>query len=440
MEYLAPLLYPVTDVGRVLRSAVRRVFEHLHDHLIPHPRNNYHPHVLGHRTLALYSMLIVTVKIIAVSAPLLLGQPSASIASAITSTNIFNLTNASRAEFGVPALTLNSKLASAAQAKAQALLQCQCFAHNIVIDGKTVTPWDFIRSAGYSYLTAGENLAIDFQEAEEVGAAWMNSPGHKANIINKNFEEIGIGIAQGEFQGHNSIVVVQEFGTPAVEKVAVTQPAPTPSQTVASAVEPTPAPTAQAPKTVAAAPKKETPSFGPVSASAAAEVPPAAIIGTGVYVVDGQVKIAADTQGAVSKVIAHFGEEAVMLNAKSDTHWEGSVPLDKVVAGSQKVSITAHDEKGTVLSEQIASFSNDTANNFSASPVEVKPEESKHITVFGRTIDLGAFEKQFYLLFITLLLTALIIAIAVRRHVQHVSLVAHSSFVVVLAVLMFVGI
>src|SRR4029078_3041745 len=125
-------------------------------------------------------------------------------------------TNTSRNSYGLSTLTYNDELAKAAQTKANDMLAKGYFAHNTP-DGKT--PWDFIQAQHYNYIMAGENLAVNFTEAENVEDAWMNSPGHKANILNKNCEEIGIGISQGNFQGHNAIFVVQMFGTPVEQKI-----------------------------------------------------------------------------------------------------------------------------------------------------------------------------------------------------------------------------
>jgi hypothetical protein len=94
---------------------------------------------------------------------------------------------------------------------------------------------------------AGENLAVNFVEVEDEHQAWMNSTGHRANIMNENFKEIGIGIKIGEFQGGTSTIVVQMFGTPAVQNVALSE-------------KPTPV---EQPKTVAA--EKNCPASNPSS-------------------------------------------------------------------------------------------------------------------------------------------------------------------------------
>ena len=191
MEYLLLNIAMVRPVFGRIFSPVFAFGRHLYDHVVPSHRNNYHPHILGHRSLALISILLVTVKIFSLSV-LAFGAVDTASSAAITTENIISLTNESRLAYGLAALSENQQLKAAAQAKAEDMLAKGYFAHNTP-DGKT--PWDFIVSAGYTYLQAGENLAVNFLDAEDVEAAWMNSPGHKANILNKHFQEIGIGIA-----------------------------------------------------------------------------------------------------------------------------------------------------------------------------------------------------------------------------------------------------
>jgi hypothetical protein len=73
----------------------------------------------------------------------------------------------------------------------------------------------FIDNEGYEYITVAENLASgDFADAEALVDAWMNSPGHRANILNHDVTEIGIAVAYTEFQGRMQYVAVQHFGRP----------------------------------------------------------------------------------------------------------------------------------------------------------------------------------------------------------------------------------
>jgi len=116
-----------------------------------------------------------------------------------------------RQENGLKALSINSLLINSAKAKAEAMLSANCWSHYCP-DGKS--PWDFFDDSGYIYLYAGENLAEGFENNEGVMNAWMNSLTHKENILNEQFNEIGIGFAYGNYQGiSNNTVIVVHFGT-----------------------------------------------------------------------------------------------------------------------------------------------------------------------------------------------------------------------------------
>lgn len=184
-------------------------FRHLYDTVVPGPRNHYRPHALSRRALSLYGGLMLSLKVLAVFSVTAIPVGQA-YSSAISVANVISLTNDSRAASNLAPLTENAELDQAAQAKADDMLQNQYFAHTSP-SGKT--PWDFIEGAHYNYIIAGENLAINFYSAESVEQAWMNSPGHRANILNANFADIGVGFSQGMYQGLPAIFVVQEFGT-----------------------------------------------------------------------------------------------------------------------------------------------------------------------------------------------------------------------------------
>jgi len=415
MEYVSDILtYPVSSIGRGLGASIKRGLEHLHDHVIPHPRNNYHPHLLGHRALALISMLMLAAKIVSIAA-LTMSPAESAFSSDITATNIINLTNASRAANGLQALTSNSQLTEAAQAKARALLDCQCFSHNI----GTKTPWDFIKAAGYQYLMAGENLAVNFVDAETEHEAWMNSSGHRANILNSNFEEIGIGIISGSFQGGDSIIVVQMFGLAAEQNVAVS-PKPTP---VAPKPGLQPQSASAAPETVAPAPTLPTPIPETIKPS---------ITNTELSRDGDNLKITATSEGPVSKVTATYGKQAVMLEPKSETVWEGSVPINALTESGQQLTIVAYDINGVAAASRVASFSQDLPGAFAP----INEPEQKQASFFGYHFDYHKFTQNFYLLLAASILAAMILAIGIRRHVQHVHMIANGSFVVMLAMLL----
>jgi len=122
-----------------------------------------------------------------------------------------SLTNQDRAENNVALLAQNALLDKAAQLKAEDMARRGYFSHTTP-EGKT--PWYFLDQVGYKYSAAGENLAVNFFESKDVADAWMSSPPHRANIIRKDFTEIGIGVASGIYRGRNTVFVVQFFGRP----------------------------------------------------------------------------------------------------------------------------------------------------------------------------------------------------------------------------------
>ncbi|MFA4834120.1 MAG: CAP domain-containing protein [Patescibacteria group bacterium] len=138
--------------------------------------------------------------------------PKLAYLSSITPEKIIELTNENRVENNLNVLTANQVLAQAAEAKAQAILTGGQFQHNI--GDKKFSEW--IKEAGYKYSYVGENLAIDFITSEGVLDAWLASNTHKKNILNSYYQEIGVAVAQGNFDGQNTTLVVQIFGAPPV--------------------------------------------------------------------------------------------------------------------------------------------------------------------------------------------------------------------------------
>lgn len=111
--------------------------------------------------------------------------------------------NAKRADAGLAPLVHNAKLDASAQAKADAMVSLGFFAHN---DPDGSAPWHYITDAGYAYTYAGENLSKDY-DPEHAVDAWMNSPTHKANILNPHYRETGFAI-EGPY-------IVEHFASPA---------------------------------------------------------------------------------------------------------------------------------------------------------------------------------------------------------------------------------
>jgi uncharacterized protein YkwD len=119
---------------------------------------------------------------------------------------VLQLVNAERAKAGCSPVTVDAKLTKAAQNHSQDMADHTNMSHT-GSDGSSMT--DRLGRVGYAYRSAGENVAAGYGTADSVMDGWMNSPGHKANILNCGFREIGIGLAgPGNYW-------TQNFGTPA---------------------------------------------------------------------------------------------------------------------------------------------------------------------------------------------------------------------------------
>lgn len=103
------------------------------------------------------------------------------------------LVNEQRAANGLAALTLNEELSNVARAKSQDMHDNNYFSHTSPTYG---SPFDMMKSFGISYRTAGENIAMGYSTPEAVMNAWMNSEGHRANILNSSYTQIGIGYVE----------------------------------------------------------------------------------------------------------------------------------------------------------------------------------------------------------------------------------------------------
>lgn len=169
---------------------------------------HHRAHALSHASLFIYLQVLIfataALYFLRLSAPQILGQVTFSAGQIIT------LTNEQRVAQGLSALTYNSFLAQGAGAKAADMFANDYWAHNSP-SGRT--PWSFITEAGYKYIFAGENLARDFNDPQSAVGAWMGSPSHRSNILDKNFREIGVAVSSGKLTGREGILVVQMFGT-----------------------------------------------------------------------------------------------------------------------------------------------------------------------------------------------------------------------------------
>jgi uncharacterized protein YkwD len=171
-------------------------------------------------------------------------------ATSMSTGGLLSSTNGARSSNGVKSLKTNSKLAAAAQAKANDMAARNYWSH-YTPDGKS--PWTFVVAKGYSYQILGVILATGFCDEQATIDGWMASPPHRENLLDSNFTEVGFGFANNpnytSAGGGPMTIVVAFYGKPQVLAAETTKKAVSPP---ASAVTAKPSPPAPAP-----APKKK---------------------------------------------------------------------------------------------------------------------------------------------------------------------------------------
>lgn len=202
---------------------------------IPHKKNHFHPHVL--RPVALLALVALLLSVNTVyNFVMARSFQVLGYATSISAGEVIALSNQQRAANGLPALNTSAQLNQAAAAKAQHMFANNYWAH-FAPDG--TSPWYFVSATGYSYTTAGENLAKDFNTSAGVVNGWMASEGHKANILNTSFQDTGVAVVNGTLLGAETTLVVAMYAAP---KASAPAPAPTPAPAAPVATQPTPTP------------------------------------------------------------------------------------------------------------------------------------------------------------------------------------------------------
>ncbi|GHI00255.1 SafA/ExsA family spore coat assembly protein [Neobacillus kokaensis] len=112
---------------------------------------------------------------------------------------VIQLTNQERAKYGLKPLTANWELSRVARYKAMDMRDKNYFSHTSPTYG---SPFDMIKNFGISYRSAAENIAAGQTTPAAAVKAWMNSPGHRANILSTSTNQIGVGYAKGGAYGH----------------------------------------------------------------------------------------------------------------------------------------------------------------------------------------------------------------------------------------------
>src|ERR1035437_4253901 len=181
----------------------------LHHFFLPREDNNYRSEFLHHKTILALILLFISAGLftsfIKSNFPSVLG-----ISSNISNQELLILTNQQRQNNNLGALIDNSELDQAAANKASDMFSKDYWAHN---SPNGTTPWVFIKSAGYNYIYAGENLARGFNSAPDVITAWMNSPEHRQNVLSPNYQNVGFAVATGKLSGEDTVLVVEMLGS-----------------------------------------------------------------------------------------------------------------------------------------------------------------------------------------------------------------------------------
>jgi len=189
-------------------------------HFVPHAENDHRPHFLRSENARAIITVVLFFELIVFILPTFhfVGIVKNSNLGSVLPVVLATLTNEERIQNSLPELVVSPALTQAATLKAEDMATKGYFAH-VSPEGKT--PWHWFQKVGYKYDYAGENLAVNFTDSKDVTDAWMNSPGHKANIIKANYKEMGTGIAFGTYKGQDTIFVVQMYANPHIEKQGV---------------------------------------------------------------------------------------------------------------------------------------------------------------------------------------------------------------------------
>ncbi len=172
--------------------------------IIPNYKNSFHPFLIRKPLLVLYTACLLTVNFLSPN------FRETAYAGSVKSSVLVEMLNNERRAHGLNELNIDSRLVTAAYDKAEDIFDKQYWSH---YGPSGETPWQFILGSGYDYVYAGENLAKGFNSSEGVHNAWMASKTHRENMLNANYQDVGIAVVPGELNGEYVILVVEMFGS-----------------------------------------------------------------------------------------------------------------------------------------------------------------------------------------------------------------------------------
>lgn len=175
---------------------------------IPGQSNDYRPHLIRR-----YGLVLIAVVVIGLHLGYENGLLGGDISSrnSITIDELFDKTNQTRESYDLEPLVLDKNLSKAAQLKANDMVDNKYWSHT---SPSGVEPWYWFDQVNYKYNEAGENLAKNFYNIDTVMLAWMNSSGHRDNILYETYQEVGFAMADGEIDGKPTSIIVALYGRP----------------------------------------------------------------------------------------------------------------------------------------------------------------------------------------------------------------------------------
>ena len=187
-----------------------RLKQHARHLLVPHKGNQYRPHLVRLRGITIALAIILGVQLVyglfTTGHIAVLGR-----VTTVDATQLLAETNNARAQAGLAPLVVNESLNQAAALKAKDMIENNYWSHN---SPTGVSPWKWLTDIGYEYRVAGENLAKNYPNAASTVDAWMESPSHRQNILNKEYSEVGFAVTEGSINEQDTTLVVAYYGAP----------------------------------------------------------------------------------------------------------------------------------------------------------------------------------------------------------------------------------
>jgi hypothetical protein len=204
--------------------------------VVPHEGNGYRPKILRASVLGVILLIALALQALyVIDERVVMKTPN--FLAAVLPGVLVTLANEDRADNGLGTLEVDPLLVAAAQLKANDMAEKGYFAHETP---EGYQPWHFLKLVGYNYEAAGENLAVNFSDSDDVQKAWMNSPGHRENLLRSSYTHVGIATAVGTYKGKEAIFVAQFFGRPVPTPIVIP---PLPQVEIEPSAKPTPVPT-----------------------------------------------------------------------------------------------------------------------------------------------------------------------------------------------------